>query len=100
MAQPISGGSLPLHPQGSQAIGNQSTSDTATFKNLLLEGLDQVNSMQSQADQAVQQLMTGQDVNTAEVLTAVQKADMAFQLMMQIRNKMVQAFQEVKELRI
>ena len=100
MAQPISGGSLPLHPQGSQAIDNQSTSDTATFKNLLLEGLDQVNSMQSKADQAVQQLMTGQDVNTAEVLTAVQKADMAFQLMMQIRNKMVQAFQEVKELRI
>lgn len=70
------------------------------FQDLLLNGLNEVQQMQSQADQAVQQLLVGDDVNTAEVLTAVQKADLAFQLMMQIRNKMVDAFQEIKELRI
>jgi flagellar hook-basal body complex protein FliE len=39
-------------------------------------------------------------VNPAEVLTAVQKADLAFRMMMQIRNKLVAAYQEVKDLRI
>ncbi len=44
--------------------------------------------------------MTGGDVNPAEVLTAVQKADMSFRMMMQIRNKLVQAYQEMKDIRI
>lgn len=71
-----------------------------TFKNVLLESLNQVNGMQQQADLAVQQLVTGGDVNPAEVLTTLQKADMSFRLMMQIRNKLVQAYQEVSNIRI
>ena len=70
------------------------------FKNMLLEALDQVNNMQQEADQAVQQLVTGDDVNPAEVLTSLQKADMSFRLMMQIRNKLVSAWQEVNNIRI
>lgn len=71
-----------------------------SFKDFLLEALDHVNSMQQNADAAVEQLMTGGEVNPAEVLTAVQKADLSFRMMMQIRNKLVQAYQEVKEIRI
>lgn len=70
------------------------------FKNMLLEALDQVNNMQQEADQAVQQLVTGGEVNPAEVLTSLQKADMSFRLMMQIRNKLVSAWQEVNNIRI
>ena len=70
------------------------------FKNMLLEALNQVNNMQQEADQAVQQLVTGGDVNPAEVLTSLQKADMSFRLMLQIRNKLVSAWQEVNNIRI
>jgi flagellar hook-basal body complex protein FliE len=72
----------------------------AAFKNILLEALDQVNTMQQEADLAVEQLVTGGDVNPAEVLTTLQKADMSFKLMLQIRNKLVQAWQEVNNIRI
>ena len=48
----------------------------------------------------VEKLVTGGDANPAEVLTAVQKADIAFRMMMQIRNKMVQAYQEVQNIRV
>ena len=61
----------------------------ASFKDMLLDGIQQVNSMQQQADVAVQQLMTGDDVDPAVVLTTIQKADMSFRMMMQIRNKLV-----------
>ena len=44
--------------------------------------------------------MTGEDVDPALVLTTIQKADMSFRMMMQIRNKLVQAYQEIKEIRI
>ncbi|MDA1053678.1 MAG: flagellar hook-basal body complex protein FliE [Planctomycetota bacterium] len=71
-----------------------------SFKEFLLDSLDHVNSMQHDANHAVEQLATGEDVNAAEVLTAVQKADLSFRMMMQIRNKLVQAYQEIKEIRI
>ena len=72
----------------------------ASFKDFLVDSIGEVNSMQQEADQAVESLVTGGDVNPAEVLTAVQKADLAFKMMMQIRNKLVQAYQEVKDIRI
>ena len=56
--------------------------------------------MQHDADVAVETLMTGGEINPAEVLTAVQKADMAFKMMQQIRNKLVEAYQEIKEIQI
>ncbi len=72
----------------------------SSFKNLLLDSIKQVNAMQQDADKAVENLFTGGDANPAEVLTAVQKADMAFRMMMQIRNKLTAAYDEIKNVRI
>ncbi len=99
---PIQGLQAPLVPPSLSLQGPATAAPTgqAPFKNVLLEALDQVNSMQQQADAAVEQLVTGGDVNPAEVLTTLQKADMSFKLMLQIRNKLVQAYQEVNNIRI
>jgi flagellar hook-basal body complex protein FliE len=92
---PLTPPTMPLAgPQPAQAAGAQ------PFKNILLEALNQVNTMQSQANEAVEQLVTGGDVNPAEVLTTLQKADLSFRMMLQIRNKLVQAYQEVNNIRI
>jgi flagellar hook-basal body complex protein FliE len=80
-----------VKPQGEQG---------GSFKNVLLDSIQNVNSMQQQADHAVESLMTGGEVNPAEVLTAVQKADLAFRMMMQMRNKMMQVYQEIKDIRV
>ena len=56
--------------------------------------------MQQEADQAVESLATGGDVAPAEVLTAVQKADLAFRMMMQIRNKLVDAYTNIENIRV
>jgi flagellar hook-basal body complex protein FliE len=74
--------------------------EAGSFKSALLKSIDDVNSMQVQADQAVETLMTGGDADPAAVLTAVQKADLAFRMMMQMRNKVMQVYQEVKDIRI
>jgi len=98
---PIS--SLPLTPPSPPLLHAQPAGASAggqSFRNVLLEALDQVNTMQSQANEAVEQLVTGGDVNPAEVLTSLQKADLSFKLMLQIRNKLVQAYQEINNIRI
>ena len=85
--------------EGLSSLPNEAE-QTPSFKEFLLDSIDHVNAMQNDADRAVEQLATGGDVNAAEVLTAVQKADLSFRMMMQIRNKLVQAYQEIKEIRI
>jgi flagellar hook-basal body complex protein FliE len=84
-----------------QAPTNAAQADGASaFKDYLLNSIRDVNSMQQQADQAVETLMTGGEADPAEVLTAVQKADLAFRMMMQMRNKLMQVYQEVKDIRV
>ena len=89
----------PLPPAAPTLVAAPGTNQ-ASFKDFLLDGIREVNSMQQEADVAVQQLMTGEDVDPAVVLTTIQKADMSFRMMMQIRNKLVAAYQEIKEMRI
>lgn len=73
---------------------------STSFKDLLIDSIEQVNAVQTEADQAVEALFTGGDVNPAEVLTAVQKADLAFRLTMQMRNKLMDVYREIQDIRI
>jgi len=93
----------PISPNSTTPLGATKpgqVSQSGEFKDLLLRSINEVNSMQQEADRAVERLVTGEDVTPAEVLTAVQKADIAFKLMMQIRNKLVQAYQELQNIRV
>jgi flagellar hook-basal body complex protein FliE len=81
---------------GSGATGRPSgATDNSEFMNTLRSAIDQVGQLQSEADGKVAQLLTGngQDVHTAMI--AVEKASLAFQMMVQVRNKIVQAYQQV-----
>jgi len=90
---------LKLPPLPGAPVG-EAAGKTSSFKDMLVDSIQQVNTMQQDADKAVETLMTGGDVNPAEVLTAVQKADMAFRMMLQMRNKLVTAYQEVQQIRV
>jgi flagellar hook-basal body complex protein FliE len=97
ISQNIASVSLPAALQSARDPAN---AQGPSFKDVLLDSIREVNSMQQEANRAVETLATGGDVNPAEVLTAVQKADIAFRMMMQIRNKVVQAYDEVKNIRV
>lgn len=92
--------SMPQFPTATQVVGAGQNDDSGAFKSLLLDSIKNVNDMQLDADKAVEALFTGEDVNPAEVLTAVQKADLAFRLTMQIRNKAMEVYREVRDIRI
>jgi flagellar hook-basal body complex protein FliE len=87
-------------PRSSSMTSSVEQTSSGSFKDFLLESIGQVNSMQQDANHAVEQLATGGDVSPAEVFTAVQKADLAFRMMMQVRNKLVQAYQDVQNIRV
>jgi flagellar hook-basal body complex protein FliE len=70
------------------------------FAGMLRRQLEQVSQMQAEADQGVQNLLTGQTDNITQVLTSTRKAEVAFSLLMEIRNKLVDAYTELKQLRV
>jgi flagellar hook-basal body complex protein FliE len=72
----------------------------ASFKDVLMQNLSEVNQLQQDADKQVENFVTGRSQNMGEVISATQKASMAFSMLTQIRNKLQDAYDEVKNLRI
>jgi len=71
-----------------------------SFKDTLLDSLAQVNRLQQEASAGVEKVVTGETDNIAEVFSAVRKADVAFSMLMEMRNKLVEAYQEVQQMRV
>jgi flagellar hook-basal body complex protein FliE len=71
-----------------------------TFMNTLKDAIAQSNEVQLDATQAVEKLMTGETQNVHQTMIALQKADVSFQMMMQIRNKIVGAYEEIQRMQI
>jgi flagellar hook-basal body complex protein FliE len=70
------------------------------FGAVLKDAIFTVNELQKQSDQEIQKLMTGESQDLHATLIAVQKADVSFQMMMQVRNKIVQAYQEIMRMQV
>jgi flagellar hook-basal body complex protein FliE len=67
----------------------------APFSDLLTDAVGQVDQLENQAKVSVTGLMTGTGVDVHEAMIATQKASMAFELTLAVRNKAVQAYQSV-----
>jgi flagellar hook-basal body complex protein FliE len=65
------------------------------FSELLTDAVGQVNQLEEQAHTAVAGLMTGSGVDVHQAMIATEKASMAFELALSVRNKAVQAYQSV-----
>ena len=70
-------------------------SATGSFTNMLQESLDKANEIQLQADSAVRELAAGRNKNIHETMLMLEKADSSFRLMMQVRNKVLEAYREI-----
>ncbi len=70
------------------------------FGEVLRDSLTEVNRLQGDADQAVESLVTGRGVSLHETMVALEKADLSFRLMMQVRNKIVEAYREIMSMQV
>ena len=72
----------------------------SSFKNLLVDSIQQFSTSQVKANHVVEALFTGSNAHPAEVLTAVQKADLTFRLTLQMQNKLMNVYHEIQEIQI
>src|SRR5271154_3012050 len=80
---------------GTETGAGAGAAGDADFMSTLRNAMDQVGELQSEADGKVAQLLTGNGQDVHSTMIAVQKANLAFEMMVQVRNKIVQAYQQV-----
>ncbi|MCL2646471.1 MAG: flagellar hook-basal body complex protein FliE [Phycisphaerales bacterium] len=83
-----------------QTQTSQVTGEGESFKDVLMKNLNEVNQMQQDADKQVADFVSGRTNNLGEVISATQKASMAFSMLTQIRNTLQNTYDELKNLRI
>jgi len=71
-----------------------------TFKDVLLDNLAKVNQLQQDASTAIEDLSTGKRNDLETVLLATQRADTAFKMLQSVRNKVMEAYEEIKSIRV
>ncbi len=66
-----------------------------SFSDILKNALNGVNDAQHQANTAVEQALSGESKDVHETMVALQKADTSLKMMLEVRNKLLEAYQEV-----
>lgn len=66
--------------------------ESADFGQVLQQSIEQVNRLQVEADASINGLATGQQTDIHQTMIAVEKASVSFELLMQIRNKVISAY--------
>lgn len=84
-------GLQPLKPLVDDRVGDGKQS----FAETLEKFVDDVNSLQNQADKSIEKLAAGEITDVHQVMKAVEEANIAMEFMLEIRNKIIEAYQEI-----
>jgi len=71
-----------------------------SFSDVLKNSIDEVSRLQQDASQAVEDLMTKKTENVTGVMTAMEKSDLAFKTLLAIRSKLMDAYEEIKNISV
>lgn len=73
---------------------------TEGFSEFLSRSIDEVNEMLGAADKSARDLATGKAENLHDAMITMEKAETAFKLLVQVRNKVIDAYQEVMRMQV
>jgi flagellar hook-basal body complex protein FliE len=92
--------SVSLQEVSKAAIKTPGKEAGASFQSAISDLLKEANTQHVQADQSVQQLVTGQTDNVHDVVLSMAKADLSFRLLLEIRNKLMDSYQEIMRMQV
>ena len=93
-------GDISSLPVGLANAAERSTNGSAAFGKLVERFVDDTNNQQLSADKSVEQLATGQSDSVHETMLALTKADLSLRVFMEVRNKVIDAYQEVMRMQL
>ncbi len=76
------------------------SSNPGSFGKMLTDSIDQVNRLQVAADSSINDLATGKQTDIHRTMVAMEKASISFELLMEIRNKVISAYDRIMRMPI
>ena len=94
--------SKPVDTAAGPASGKKQKSEfiNRRFADLFWRALNKVDDLQHKADHSVRELAAGQQKDIHQTMLAMEKAEISFQLMMKVRNKIIAAYEEIMRMSI
>ena len=92
----------PVQPPVGTATSRKSElpSNSDSFGEILTSSLNQVNRLQVEADSSINDLATGRQTDIHRTMIAMEKASISFEMLMQIRNKVISAYDRIMRMPI
>ncbi len=87
-------------PQISEIVKSSEGSSPGAFQDALSHAIQSVENNSQQASQSVEQFLTGEGGELHTAVLATQRAELEFELFMQVRNKIVGAYQEIMRMQL
>lgn len=78
-----------------RGVASSKVRGSKSFADILKASIKEVNNLQLNADKAIQELGAGKTRSIHETMILLEKADISFRLMMQVRNKLMEAYREI-----
>lgn len=91
---------MPVAAQKVDTAGVAELQDGKSFGQFLTDALSDVNKLQSNADKASLDLAAGKVQDVSQAVIAAEKASISLQLTMQVRNKVIDAYQEIMRMQV
>ena len=85
-------------PEIKRIVDSNTLDETISFESLMKESLIKVNDLQMESDKLIQKLATGDVEDISEVVLASSRAELAMRMLMEVRNKLVEAYQQISRI--
>lgn len=89
-----------IPPVGFNDTTANNVASDVSFKDMMLQSLENVNQIQLQSQQSIEKGLLGEDITQAEVFSSIKKADLALRMMVQMRNKLLEAYNEIQRMQM
>lgn len=86
--------------RSSAELGAGQSAGASSFGEMLEKAVEKTNELQAQSDQAIHELVAGKAKNVHETMLTIERADMSLKLMMQVRNKVLDAYREIMRMQV
>jgi len=90
----------PSQIRETERVSSTKEAGSKKFSETLKESIKEINNLQIHADMAMEQMANGESRNLHETMILLEKADNSFRLMMQVRNKLLEAYNEIMRMQV
>lgn len=89
-----------IDPRAAYGAGGVTGAPRTSFANQLQQALNDVNGLQKSRDEMIDGMVSGEVTEAHDVMIAAKEAQMAFELLMEVRNKLLESYQEIMRMQV